>query len=122
MILDMFQERGASDVEPPDAPRQEHISPEDAIRKLERLRNMLFREPEFEARYPEAYKELFTPPFGGMGSEHREGTGLPLPSFRVRILRSAPKSVVRGEGEEHSADAYSTSSFHAEMGEIPITI
>ncbi len=120
MILDMFQEVGTSGPEPSDAPRQGHITPEEAVGKLERLRNMLAWEPEFEARYPEAYKELFTPPFMGIGGEHREGTGLPLPSFGVRILRSEPKSVVRSRGNEHLADAYSTSYFYREMGEIPI--
>jgi len=118
MILDLFQERGTSDLEPLDQPRQGHTTSEDAVGKLERLRNMLAREPEFEARYPEAYKELFTPPHRDIGSRHPESTGLPLPSFGARVLRSDPKSMLQSERPEQLADAYSATSLHREMGEI----
>ena len=87
IILDLFQERGTSDLEPLDQPHQGHTTSEDAVGKLERLRNMLVKEPEFEARYPDAYKELFTPPHRGIGSRHPESAGVPLPSFGARMLR-----------------------------------
>jgi hypothetical protein len=77
---------------------------------VERLRSNLILEPEFEARYPEAYKELFTPPFVGMESWLPEIGGLSLPSLGVRILHSAPESTVRGEGGKRPADAFSATS------------
>jgi hypothetical protein len=35
------------------------------------------------------------------------------------VLGNAPKSVIQPEWYEHLADAYSTTFFHREMGEIP---
>ena len=115
----MGRERGASDVWPVDTSREKRITPEGAVSKLERLRSMLFREAKFETRYPEAYEELFTPPFQGIGGRLAEGAGLPLPSFGVRVLRNDPRSEIQGVSYEQSADAHSTSFFHREMGEIP---
>jgi len=64
--------------------------PLDPSTRLKYLRDMLADEVEFEARYPAAYELLFE------GS--RALNGLPLPSFEVRALRSAPKGHVLPAG------------------------
>jgi hypothetical protein len=49
-----------------------------------RLQDLLRRDPEFEARYPEAYNLLF---------EQEAAAGLYLPSFGVRILDYWPRTL-----------------------------
>src|SRR5215212_4044402 len=76
--------------------------------KWDRLKELLRHEPEFEARYPEAYELLF---------EHEAACGVYLPSFRVRVLGNAHQAVaicrpeLRGVNHEGGfADAYSFQS------------
>jgi hypothetical protein len=76
--------------------------------KWDRLKELLRHEPEFEARYPEAYDLLF---------EHEAACGVYLPSFGVRVLDNAHQTVairrpqLRGVDHEGGfADAYSFQS------------
>ena len=80
----------------------------DLPEKWSRLRELLRSEPEFQARYPEAYELLF-------GRE--ASAGLHLPSFAIRVLENEPGYWARAnerltgvKGYEGGfADAYSFS-------------
>jgi hypothetical protein len=61
-------------------------SPEDSRVRFRQLQQLLVREPKFITRYPEAHKILFP---------RMAGSGLPLPSFGIRVLRNQPHPVVR---------------------------
>ncbi len=86
---------------------------------LRQLRSLLYKEFDFYARHPEAARLLYATP-------HPEGkaevTGLPLPSFGIRILRHDPSPTVFppdqsvGEGDAKSA----TYPLHGEMGLLPV--
>jgi len=65
--------------------------PESPGLRLRQLRSLMFKEWEFYARYPEAARLLYVPPHP---EGKRELTGLPLPSFGIRILRNDPSPVV----------------------------
>jgi hypothetical protein len=103
---DILEERGASDLSAGPPP----ISPKDAALKLEQLRNLLFREPEFETRYPAAYKVLFTPPYEPpLTPPHErdllqamvelyEKAGVPLPERRPERWGSTGRNMHVGIG------------------------
>jgi hypothetical protein len=71
-------------------PHFKRKAPKDADTRLRYLRELLSDEVEFEARYPAAYELLF--------DVSKAISGLPLPSFGVRVLRSAPQGVVLPAG------------------------
>jgi hypothetical protein len=77
--LRRLQDRGGLD---------DKVPPDVAVRWVQ-VRSLLFREPEFEARYPAAYTLLLEPHFREIGDEL---IGISLPSFGVRILQHAPKA------------------------------
>ncbi len=85
---------------------------------LRQLRSLMWKEFEFHARHPEAARLLYAPPHP---EGRREVTGLPLPSFGIRILRHNPTPTVFppddpvGEGDAKSA-TYPT---HGELGLRP---
>ncbi|MDQ3910729.1 MAG: hypothetical protein M3305_02885 [Actinomycetota bacterium] len=69
-------------------------------------------EPEFAARYPQAYDILF--PQRARRTEH---AGLPLPSFGIRILRHRPLPYIQTPDVVPERDAYSaTYLHHKELG------
>jgi len=81
-------------------------APTDAKTRLKYLRDLLRDEVEFEARYPAAYELLF--------ERSRAISGLPLPSFDVRVLRNDPQGSVLPAGwfqdwkrSQDSGDAFS---------------
>lgn len=63
---------------------------------LRQLRSLLYKDFDFYARHPEAARLLYAAP-------HPEGkaeiTGLPLPSFGIRILRNGPSPTARAPRE-----------------------
>jgi hypothetical protein len=77
----------------------------DVAKRWRQVRELLFREPEFEARYPAAYAillESYYPEIMG------ELIGLRLPSFGIRISRNEPKDHIgRKSVEDSYSDAYS---------------
>lgn len=85
---------------------------------LRQLRSLLSKEFDFYARHPVAARLLYAPPHP---QGRRETTGLPLPSFGVRVLRYSPSPTVFppddpiGEGDAKSA-TYPT---HGEIGLPP---
>ena len=95
MILDMLQERGetslASQADVHLGDKEPDISPGDALKKLEWLRSNLILEPEFEARYPEAYKELFTPPLKEWRAGFQKLAGCPYPRLEFVYSIAHPK-------------------------------
>lgn len=68
---------------------QAHNIPHDVAARWVQVRSLLFREPEFETRYPAAYTLLLEPHFREIGDEL---IGISLPSFGVRILQHAPET------------------------------
>lgn len=77
--LRRLQDRGGLD---------DKVPPDVAVRWVQ-IRALLFREPEFEARYPAAYTLLLEPHFREIGDEL---IGISLPSFGVRIIQYAPEA------------------------------
>jgi hypothetical protein len=67
----------------------------DSSAKWGRLRELLRHDPEFEARYPEAYELLF---------EREAACGIYLPSFGVRVLDNAHQSVAIRRQELREVD------------------
>lgn len=86
---------------------------------LRQLRSLLSKEFDFYARHPEAARLLYAPPHP---QGRRETTGLPLPSFGIRVLRHNPSPTVFppdnpiGEGDAKSV-TYPT---HGEIGLPPM--
>lgn len=64
--------------------------PEDAETRLRYLRDLLSDEGEFETRYPAAYEVLF--------QDSAASSGLRLPSFDTRVMRSEPTDTVLPAG------------------------
>ena len=104
--------------------------PKDVGARWRILRGLLAEDPEFETRYPEAHKVLVEPALG----TKKEFSGLPLPSFGIRVLRSDPKTYVRPypepelgpvnmvpePGPQETEDAYSSTFSRKELGEPPV--
>ena len=63
--------------------------PPDVVSRWIQVRALLFREPEFETRYPAAYRLLLEPHYQEIGHEL---IGIFLPSFGVHILQHAPEA------------------------------
>lgn len=72
----------------------------DKASQYEHLRELLFREPEFETRYPAAYVLLLESDYPEIIDEL---AGLRLPSFGVRVLRQAPQ---HHTGQASKSDDY----------------
>jgi hypothetical protein len=85
--------------------------------RYKELRELLFRETEFEARYPAAYALMLEPTYPEIRDEL---VGLHLPSFGVRLLRHAPVvHAGRGSMFEDHYDAYSITRGKME-GQTPL--
>ncbi len=80
--------------------------PHDVANRWKQIRDLLYREPEFEIRYPAAYGLLMEPRYPEIMDELG---GLSLPSFGVRIFRHDPYEQVKHSREpgEHY-DAFTT--------------
>ncbi|MDP9474948.1 MAG: hypothetical protein M3R38_04540 [Actinomycetota bacterium] len=77
----------------------------DKASRYMQLQELLFREPEFETRYPAAYALLLERHYPEITDEL---SGLHLPSFDVRVLRQAPERHLRRSGElDGHKDAFS---------------
>jgi hypothetical protein len=80
--------------------------PHDVANRWKQIRDLLYREPEFEIRYPAAYGLLMEPYYPEIMDELG---GLSLPSFGGRIFRHDPHEQVnysREPGEHY--DAFTT--------------
>ena len=86
-------------------------SPEDSRVRFRQLQQLLVREPEFITRYPEAHEILFP---------RMAGSGLPLPSFGIRVLRNQPHPVARIPKSFLEGDAYSVTYSHHKELESPL--
>jgi hypothetical protein len=91
-------------------------APTDADTRLRYLRDLLRHESEFQARYPAAYELLF--------GRSEQISGLPLPSFGVRILHHDPQDQVLPAGwfqewkrSQNSGDAFSLMSVGRTKGD-----
>ncbi len=60
--------------------------PEDVGGRWRQIRTLLWQQPEFETRYPAAWKALFSEK-----AKKKETLGLPLPSFGIRVMRHSLK-------------------------------
>jgi hypothetical protein len=84
--------------------------PEDSRVRFRQLQKLLEREVEFSTRYPEAYEILFP---------RMSGSGLPLPSFGIRLLRHRPLPDARIPQGSIEGDAYSATYLHHKESLLP---
>jgi hypothetical protein len=90
--------------------------PRDVGCRWRQLRKLLWGQPEFETRYPAAWKALFPEK-----ARKKEVLGLPLPSFGIRVMRQWHGNYVAYAGElKDSSDAFSWTVDFREMGDPPI--
>ena len=90
--------------------------PKDSHLRIRQLRSLLWNEPEFRTRYPQAYDILS--PHRAQRTEH---SGLPLPSFGIRILRHLPFPHIQTPSALAEGDAYSATYLHQkELGPPPV--
>jgi hypothetical protein len=90
--------------------------PKDSQLRIRQLRRLLKNEPEFRTRYPQAY-DIFSP----NRAQSTEQTGLPLPSFGIRIPRHLPLPHIQTPNAGAEGDAYSVTYLHQmELGHPPV--
>jgi hypothetical protein len=87
--------------------------PPDPGLKLRQLQALLEGEVEFETRWPEAYRVLYSSPHP---NSERDVQGLYLPSFGCRIARSAPQTGTPEGWWRKPTDVYSATPEVPEVG------
>jgi hypothetical protein len=79
--------------------------PFDVAGRFRALQDLLWNQPEFEARYPASFEILFPSP-----ARRRERAGLYLPSFDIRVLNNWTHPHVEDGNWPGGADAYTSVS------------
>lgn len=93
-----------------------NLVPEDVGLRFRRLQELLRRQPEFEARFPEAFDLLFPDK-----ARSADRIGLPLPSFGITVLLNEPEAWSVPQDRYRGGDAHShTRHPEAYQGSRPV--